>query len=193
MPALHLDGHSIGLRYEFEHDRFCCKLVALSAGQSTRLIVRSCQQASSGTNLCGPIIQQAVMDMVAGGRPAILGIGMSGKTHWSSSIVWDAANNQFFVDIACRCGDVPASLGTTFTCADQITTFVQGDCLLLVLAGNVLAEMIPLENCRIEPESTRITIRPTCVNFTKLPATVRWLFGIRSPRKNRVDWGRAVG
>jgi hypothetical protein len=54
-----------------------------------------------------------------GGRPAILGVGLAGRSHFSASVTAhpDQPDTLLF-DVACRLHEPPGSLGSTYTAAD---------------------------------------------------------------------------
>jgi hypothetical protein len=177
--VLQLIANSIAIQSNFELDRFRCDIVQLTEQGASRPLLRSVEGNSSEATPPSPPIQQSVLDTVGNDQQVILGVGLSGKSHWSSSMHWDQRESQFVVDVACRCNEAVTWLGSTFDLQAGVDATVEGDTIQLTLDGNRIATIVPMFNCSAQLESGRITLRPIVVDHAKLPATVRWQFAIR--------------
>jgi len=65
-----------------------------------------------------PVLTE-VMPTEAAGRPAIVGVGLAGRSHFSASFTpHPAVTDAVLVEIACRVQEQPGRLGSTYRTAD---------------------------------------------------------------------------
>jgi hypothetical protein len=72
-----------------------------------------------------PVLTE-VSPVEVGGRPAILGVGRAGRSHFSASVTAhpDLPDTLLF-EIACRVQEPPGPLGSSYTAADGTTVRVE--------------------------------------------------------------------
>lgn len=79
------------------------------------LVLSSVEDFTTGDWPKSPPFQQIVSEPLgADKKPVLLGVGMSGKSHWSASIESDSLSDAIAFDMACRVAQVPAFLGSTY-------------------------------------------------------------------------------
>jgi hypothetical protein len=102
------------------------------------------------------------------GETALL-VGKAGSSHWSAAIEADSATAALRFDIACRFGDEPSFLGSTYSIVGEASDKP------FRLPTITLSESA--DDCRrtIKTTSDRHTIRIT-FEPARLPRTVRWQY-----------------
>lgn len=86
-----------------------------------RLVARSVESAACGEDPrwpASPVLVE-LSPLMVGGRPAILAVGLAGRSHFSASIVPapDLPDTLLF-EIACRLQEVPLRLVSTYAAGD---------------------------------------------------------------------------
>ena len=87
-----------------------------------RLVAESVEGPDSGAGdprwPASPVLTE-VTPATAGGRPAIVGVGLAGRSHFSASFApHPTLADTVLVEIACRVQEPPVWLGSTYRAAD---------------------------------------------------------------------------
>ncbi|MGI9176300.1 MAG: hypothetical protein ACR2IT_00395 [Pirellulales bacterium] len=85
------------------------------------LVARSVEGTTDGGDPRWPAspVFVELSQLMARGRPAILAVGLAGRSHFSASVVPATAKpDTLLFEIACRLQEVPVRLGSTYACND---------------------------------------------------------------------------
>jgi hypothetical protein len=178
--VLRLTSHHFEIQCDRVADRFCSEIL-VKEGDDSRVALRSIEGSNQDFAPPSPPIQQAVLDEIAPDQKAILGVGMSGKSHWSSSIHWDQTKSQLVFDIACRCNETIAWLGSTYECGEHAHVELHSEGLILQLDNRPVAKLVALDNCTLSVVDQKIQVSANLTNSEKLPRTIRWQYAIQVP------------
>ena len=125
-----------------------------------------------------PPFQQIVRERIDGTLDTLLGVGMSGRSHWSCSIHYDSVLERIQFDIACRYASKPEFLGSTYrsylpsVCIDE----KRGQWGM----SEKLLELEVIDEFSALTTSTSDSLRIRATDFSeKFPATSRWVYTLR--------------
>ena len=175
---LRLTTSQLEIQCDRTADRYSSKILA-NAGRGFHVVLRSIEGSNQDSAPPSPPIQQAVLDEIGADQKAILGVGMSGKSHWSSSVHWDQAASQMVFDIACRCNETINWLGSTYECCEDSHVEMPLQGVLLRKHDQTVATLVALDNCVLSILDQRIQIIANLAGSEKLPRTIRWQYAIR--------------
>ncbi len=133
---------------------------------------------------CSPPFQEIVAENIAaGGRPALLGVGMAGKSHWSATIEGDGFSEAIAFDIACRTAAVPALLGSAYLIADHWTaTRVSESSLSICHTDGRQVVLDTIGNCALAWSGKNVAIKPSLdATQHQRGKTYRWRYVLKKP------------
>ena len=112
-----LTAGSLTITFDRRHDRW-----AHSVMLDGRAVAESVEDSASGSDdprwPASPVLTE-VMPTEAAGRPAIVGVGLAGRSHFSASFTpHPTLADSVLVEIACRVQEQPGRLGSTYRTAD---------------------------------------------------------------------------
>jgi hypothetical protein len=176
--VLRLTTNQLEIQCDRTTDRYSSKILA-NSGSGFHAVLRSIEGSNQDSAPPSPPIQQAVLDEIGTDQKAILGVGMSGKSHWSSSVHWDQAASQMVFDIACRCNENINWLGSSYECCEDSQVEMQPQGVLLRKHNQTIATLVALDHCALSILDHRIQIIANLAGSEKLPRTIRWQYAIR--------------
>jgi hypothetical protein len=96
-------------------------------------------------------------------------VGKAGSSHWSAAIEADREVGVLRFDIACRLGDEPTFLGSSYSRADEPKESALPQPRIDLAMIN--------DGCRraVEPDEDRLSIR-VFSDLNGLPRTIRWKY-----------------
>jgi hypothetical protein len=108
---------SLTVTFDRRHDRW-----AHSVMLDDRLLAESVEDSDDGAGdprwPASPVLTE-VMPTTAAGRPAIVGVGLAGRSHFSASFTpHPTLADGVLVEVACRVQEPPGRLGSTYRTAD---------------------------------------------------------------------------
>ena len=114
--------------------------------------------------------------------PAVLGVGMAGKGHWSASysIEIDEEQPAIKCDLACLLKQLQADgqwLGSTYLIGDDVRIETENQQVRFTVSGHSFALTADPEYASIEIAERQIKIVPKKLSDSKTVAT-RWLFSV---------------
>lgn len=115
---LTLEVDRLGLTFEWRHDRWAHRVVL--DGRAVAESVEGPEAGSGGDPRwpASPVLTE-VTATTAAGRPAVVGVGLAGRSHFSASFTpHPAVADALLVEIACRVQEQPGRLGSTYRTAD---------------------------------------------------------------------------
>lgn len=143
------------------------------------LIWRSVEGSAAESWPSSPPLQELVCENVsAGGRPVLLGVGMSGRSHWSATIEGDAMTEAIAFDIACRAAQRPERLASTYELDSDWKFLSATEHLLRVQGRNGLQieiESLGNASMNFSPPNIEIAL-PIDDNDHQRGQTYRWRY-----------------
>ena len=115
--AIRLRAGATEIVFLREHDRWR-HVVALADGSRLESVEGPADPAADPRWPASPVLTEVSL-VSAAGRPAILGLGLAGRSHFSVSVAAhpDRPDTLLF-EVACRIQEPPAWLGSTYRAAD---------------------------------------------------------------------------
>ncbi|MDP7019253.1 MAG: hypothetical protein QGG36_25875 [Pirellulaceae bacterium] len=171
-----VDAKGVGLVVEFSRtaDRVAHAVFA-QRGDDRELLFQSVEGEDDDGWPSSPPFQEADMvDHLA--EPALLLVGMAGKSHWSGSVEVESARRALVFDVACRVVGVKPRIGSEYVAPANHAQETSGEGIVFTSellgvsghlsgrTGNITAQRSSRENCRIDVNAA---YRPD-------PQTVRW-------------------
>ena len=107
----------LSLTFEWRHDRWG-HTVAVGGRIVAASVEDSDDDAGDPRWPASPVLTE-VMPTTAAGRPAIVGVGLAGRSHFSASFTpHPTLADGVLVEVACRVQEPPGRLGSTYCTAD---------------------------------------------------------------------------
>jgi hypothetical protein len=147
----------------------------------TDMILLSLEGTSDQAWPCSPPLQEIVAENVAAGkRPALLGVGMAGKAHWSATIEGDAFTEAIAFDIACRTATVPALLGSAYLIGEAWTASQSDQSLILEHQDGRSVVLESIGSCGLAWSGRNVALKPLFdVDEHQRGKTYRWRYFLR--------------
>lgn len=101
LNAVDANGRGLRVTFSWRLDRFAHS-IALVDGPREWTLLQSMEGAADHSWPASPPLQQLVTQARNAKSPAILGVGMSGKNHWSMSAEAEPRHTSLRFDVACR-------------------------------------------------------------------------------------------
>lgn len=153
-------------------------------GDEADLILSSLEGTPDQAWPSSPPFQEIVAENIAaGGRPALLGVGMAGKSHWSATIEGDGFTEAVAFDIACRTAAAPALLGSAYLIAEGWTAERIDDRSLAIrhLDGREVI-LDTIGNCALAWAGKNIALKPSFdATQHQRGQTYRWRYVLKKP------------
>jgi hypothetical protein len=155
------DSTGRGLRVEFfrRGDRYA-HVISLLDGEAVTPAWESVEGTDAHDWPPSPALQQISLETLAGGRRALLLVGMAGTSHWSLSV--EATQGALLFDAACRVKQVPEWLGNHY----ESRTPASG-----------LLKWVVADDSELAAGPEHVTIQPASATLD-LPATARWTYRV---------------
>ena len=117
--AIRLRAGGVEVAFLWAGDRWR-HVVSVAGGIDLESVEGPAEPAGDARWPASPALTE-VSRVTAGGRPAILGLGLAGRSHFSLSVAAhpEAADTLLF-EVACRIQEQPAWLGSTYRSADGL-------------------------------------------------------------------------
>ena len=111
-----LTAGSLTITFDWQHDRWAHRVTL-----DGRAVAESVEDSDDGSSdprwPASPVLTE-VMSTEAAGRPAIVGVGLAGRSHFSASFTpHPTLADSVLVEIACRVQEQPGRLGSTYRTA----------------------------------------------------------------------------
>ena len=132
-------GGGLRVAFQWRGDRYQHSLAAV-AGDRRQLLLQSREGDEQQVWPASPPLQQLSLEHRPGGGTVALAVGMAGSSHWSLSVEADPRAAACEFDVACRCAQPAAALGSLY----QVT----GTCHL---EDGRLFVRCPLGEARVTP------------------------------------------
>ena len=107
-----IGGGQIRLRFERVNDRYRHS-IELHRDNTFVPVWESCEGTAEELWPASPPLQELHFEDRGNVQVAML-VGRAGKSHWSLSVTLDPAADELLFDAACRSGEVPIWLGSTY-------------------------------------------------------------------------------
>jgi len=114
-PVPSLAAGSLTITFDWRHDRWGHRVAV-----GDRVVAESVEDSADGDPRwpAAPVLTE-VTPTTAAGRPAIVGVGLAGRSHFSASFApHPTLPDTVLVEIACRVQERPGRLGSTYRTAD---------------------------------------------------------------------------
>lgn len=147
-------------------------------GEDPAWLLQSCEGDGLQDWPCSPPIQQLVAERLPDGSPALLGVGMAGKSHWSASIHRGDSNDGILFDFACRFSLTPKFLGSSYRIHPQ-SEYRWSSSRLVIRLDHLAVEVQVLGQARLAVDEDRVLVIKPLVDPNPFPATARWCYRMR--------------
>lgn len=116
-PPVTLAAGPLAIAFDRRHDRWAHRVML-----DGRIVAESVEDSGEGPDdprwPASPVLTE-VTPTTAAGRPAIVGVGLAGRSHFSASFTpHPTLADAVLVEIACRVQEQPIRLGSTYRMAD---------------------------------------------------------------------------
>jgi hypothetical protein len=130
-------------------------------GQSVETIFSSVEGDPNAAWPVSPPFQELSEETLPNGRTVFFLVGRAGTSHWSASIEAAVDPPGLIFDIACRHGETPVQLGSTYRALSE---------------GAPIEALDDLANVTAQENERRIVPQQVA---TRLPGTTRWKYRVR--------------
>ena len=158
--SLRLQQGTLCVEFQWKEDRFSHRILV-----DEKEVAFSVEGDSSNIWPPSPPLQDLSLEDIAG-VPTIMGVGSAGRSHWSISIHWDAKQDGFLFDVACRVREK----GMT-TDAQQFGNHYK-------IAKTGLIKITAGCNSSRTQEKAAVTLCPESVDADIDASTVRWRYHV---------------
>lgn len=159
------DGWRLRLVFHAAGDRLGHTLWLVALEGASTLLGRSQEGVAEERWPPSPPLQALHQQTLPDGRPAILLVGMAGRSHWSCSIEPLPGAAALRCDLACRHPDQPGWIGSTY----QLAGAAEEELQVVPLPGAVVERLA--EGCLVRPAAAPVQA-----------GTVRWAYELRLRR-----------
>lgn len=166
----------LSVRFSVEEDRHRHE-IGLPGSELSLVLLRSIDSGDDWP--ASPPLQQVVREL-HDEQPVLLGIGLSGRSHWSVAIKSTPAAAIEFQN-ACRVNSNPVWLGSTYQVGESCELTAMDDRKLLIrestTGGSITVQTDSNTGLQVDALSKQIRI---CADFNcnSLPSTISWQYSI---------------
>ena len=183
LEAISEQGSGLRLTFSWIGDRFA-QQVDYCGPEETIPLLTSVEGNDQAIWPPSPPLQQLTFEERPRGPIALL-IGMAGTSHWSVSVEADQARAQICFDVACRIGQPPRFLGSTYLSAQPVEA---AQVAPICLAEGVVLESLPVCD-EVADDAGAIEIADCQIKIaaasSEVAGTRRWKYrlGLAAPRQ----------
>lgn len=166
-----IDSDGIGIRVVFVRvaDRYAHRIELVGSDRAS-VALESIEGDNQDDWPPSPPLQQLTIESRQGNRTVALLVGAAGRTHWSASVQSDPERRQITFDVACRLGETPRRLSSSYrTSSDATTVPLDRQPQFGIEPADDAVSVI------IDRSEQRWVIRPSMTQ-TPAPTTVRWTY-----------------
>jgi len=167
-------GSGLRLTFAWSGDRYAQQIDYCHRGAAARLLT-SREDDDRAVWPISPPLQQLTLEPRPRGPVALL-VGMAGTSHWSVSIEADNDPAQMTFDVACRVGQQPTFLGSTYDCEQPLRAAGEGR---VILVDGVVLEWLPVcAETATSAEPIQVAQHQIQIVAARHPATgtLRWKY-----------------
>ena len=179
IPLAHSPAAQLRLKFEKSGDRWGHRWQLVDANQQATDVLISVEGGDQDTFPPSSALQEINLHELPTG-PAILGVGMAGKGHWSASYSIETVDEQPTIkcDLACLLKQLNADgqwLGSTYAIGENVSVEQHDSQIRFSVNKNTFVLTAVADFASIELSNQQIKVAPTKFSESKTVAT-RWLF-----------------
>ena len=181
IPLETLPASNLRLKFDKSSDRWSHRWQLVDEDGQATDVLTSIEGGAEEIFPASAAMQEVSLHELPTG-PAVLGVGMAGKGHWSASYSVESHEDQPSIkcDLACLLKQLQSDgqwLGSTYSVGDGVKVKTEGLKVRFSIKGQSFSLIADPAYASIETAEQQIQIVPTKLSDSKTVAT-RWLFSV---------------